>query len=47
MYKKNLIETKYLPPAYAATMGNCTIIARFDTLKEREDFFRDALAIVE
>lgn len=47
MYKKNLIETKYLPPAYAATMGNCTIIARFDTLKEREDFFRDALAIAE
>ncbi|MBP3853339.1 MAG: ATP-grasp domain-containing protein, partial [Erysipelotrichaceae bacterium] len=44
-YEEEWIDTQYLPPAFAAAMGDETIIAKFTNQKKRDAFFRDALAI--
>ncbi len=38
-YAEQLIDVKYLPPAYAAAMGDVTVLAKFTTSKERRAFF--------
>ena len=43
MFSDELIDTEKLPPAYAATMGDITIKARFSNNGRREEFFRTAL----
>lgn len=43
MFKEEHIGTEVLPPAYAATMGNVTIKARFTSNERREEFFKTAL----
>ncbi len=43
MFKDELIGTEVLPPAYAATMGNVTIMARFTNDERRKEFFKTAL----
>lgn len=43
MFKDELIGTEVLPPAYAATMGNVTIKARFTNDERRKEFFKTAL----
>lgn len=43
MYKNNWISTIVLPEAYAQAMGNVTIIARFSTQQQLNDFFEKAL----
>lgn len=40
-YSGELIGVEYLPPAFAATMGDVTIKARFEDRDRRLEFFRD------
>ena len=42
MFKDQWLSTIYLPEAYAATMGDVTISARFKTPEERNAFFKAA-----
>ena len=42
MFKDQWLSTIYLPEAYAATMGDVTISARFKTPEERSAFFKAA-----
>ncbi|TGY66316.1 acetyl-CoA carboxylase biotin carboxylase subunit family protein [Dubosiella muris] len=43
MFNDEHLGTELLPPAYAATMGNVTIKARFTSNERREEFFKTAL----
>lgn len=39
MFKDEILHTQYLPPAFAATMGDETIQARFKSKNRRQEFF--------
>lgn len=45
MFNEELLNVIYLPPAYAATMGDCTISARFMNKQRRNEFFEKAMEI--
>ena len=40
-YGSSILGVQVLPPAFAATMGDVTIKARFENAEERNNFFRD------
>ncbi len=42
MYKNELIDVEFLPPAFASAMGDVTIKARFTNPERRDQFFHDA-----
>lgn len=45
MFADEFINTTYLPAAYAATMGDVTITAKFDTKERRNEFFEKAFEL--
>ncbi|WP_288160476.1 ATP-grasp domain-containing protein [Faecalibaculum rodentium] len=42
MFRPELLNTEYLPPAFAAAMGDVTIKARFTYMERRAEFFLKA-----
>ena len=46
-FNEEWIDTQYLPPAFAAAMGDETIIAKFTNAKRRKAFFDQSFAIVK
>lgn len=44
MFKEEVIQTCYLPEAFAAAMGNEAIIAKFTSPARRNEFFKTALS---
>ena len=42
MFRPELLNTEYLPPAFAAAMGDVTIKARFTSMERRQEFFLKA-----
>ena len=42
MFRPELLNTEYLPPAFAAAMGDVTIKARFTSMERRAEFFLKA-----
>lgn len=44
LFKEEVIQTCYLPEAFAAAMGNEAIIAKFTSPARRNEFFKTALA---